>query len=193
MCFLKSATSSLPKNSVPLSVWIFLGIWLGSLNKSLKQFVTPFTVLFLSGYNQILFVKQSIINNRRFSSWICYNFFLLSRVIHECYHSILSTVYRTLMHAMVTEGSFKFLVEFLCNLRFLKLPVDGIMTSLVHLTSDDFDLPTPWPSTICGVKNFRSTSKWWFNGTASLIKLLMATWFSIVTTSMNVFQCQYLS
>ena len=85
--------------------------------------------------------------------------FLLSRVIHDCYHSILSTVNRTLMHAMVTEGSFIFLVEFLCNLRFLKLPVDGIMTSLVHLTSDDFDLPTPWPSTICGVKNFRSTSK----------------------------------
>ena len=84
-------------------------------------------------------------------------FYSAGSFIHDFY--ILLTINETLMHAMVTEGSFKFLVEFLCNLRFLKLPVDGIMTSLVHLTSDDFDLPTPWPSTICGVKNFRSTSK----------------------------------
>ena len=138
-------------------------------------------------------VKQSIRinNNRRFWSWICYNLFFTLQGHSWLLHLV--DCNETLMHAMVTEGSFIFLVEFLCNLRFLKLPVDGIMTSLVHLTSDDFDLPTPWPSTICGVKNFRSTSKWWFNGTASLIKLLMATWFSIVTTSMNVFQCQYLS
>ena len=70
-------------------------------------------------------------------------YFSLSRVIHDFYHLILSTVNGTLMHVMVTEGSFQFLVEFLCNLRFLKLPFDGIMTSLVHLTSNDFDLPTP--------------------------------------------------